>query len=265
MPGGPPRKQGLPCVHAFVSATGHSPLYPGVAPADNNEGKKYESRLAGWPADLADSVGARSAWGWLGWIATTCAIAVVLAPLVPPVQARPFHTSDRQAYELATNHLFPGLPVQHVVYVESIPQSGIADGLYCPARSVIDIRVLNDTISRSDYIAILRHEYGHALLCTWFEWGSSGDGAFESLVDFTTTNTVDVPSQLAGVALEYRAHPRQFGVYASSDFAEWLAEAYVSYVAGDDLPPHVKSFYDSLRSVEDPSQCATRAAAQDSE
>lgn len=200
-------------------------------------------------AKLVGSVGARGAWGWFGWIALTCAIAAALPLLKPPVQAYPIGSTDRHAYVLATGNLFPALPVQHVVYTESIPHFEAADGLYSPDQSVIDIRVLNDSLSRADYIEVLRHEYGHALLHTWCEQDSSGDEAFESVVDFTTTSTADVPAQLAGLALEYRADAGQFGTYASSDLAEWLAEAYVSYMAGNDIPPQVRAFYDSLRSA----------------
>ena len=189
---------------------------------------------------------ARGAWGWLGWVAATCVVGAVVFHSMPVRVTHPVGTSDRQAYVLATENRFAGMPVQHVVYTDSIKQNHEADGLYLPDEAEVEIRVVDNTLSKADYTEVLRHEYGHALLYTWCVLDSDGDAAFDNVVHFTAKHADALPAELAGVGRDYQADPDLFGAYAKTSLVEWMAEAYVAYMAGEDVPPSVKSFYDGL-------------------
>ena len=190
---------------------------------------------------------ARGAWGWVGWVATTCVIATAIVHGIPAAQAHPIGSTDRQAYTLATGDLFPELPVQRVEYVDKIAGYPNADGLYEPQKATILVRVPDDDLPKTEYVQIIRHEYGHVLLYTWCEKDSYGDPAFEGVIHYTVHNTDALPDELAGVAREYRDDPDAFGAYGGTDLAEWLGEAFVAYMAHGDVPPRTVAFFDSMK------------------
>jgi hypothetical protein len=170
--------------------------------------------------------------------------AVALAQPVP--ETRPIGTTDRQAYDLATQDRFPWLPLQHVEYAEHSAAVGPADGYFFPDRRLIVVTVRSGALSRADYLAVLRHAYGHALL---FEWCVAGEGvgSFEGAERFTGDAGASLPEGLLGAAADYRAAPGLFGSYARRSLCEWLAEAYAAYVSGDDVPARTGAFFDALQ------------------
>ena len=197
---------------------------------------KVRSRGFRWFVGLA-----LAAWA-LAW-------GVVIAE---PAQAvHPIGTTDVQAYELATGGQFRWLPVQHVEYEDRAIGDDAVAGYFRPESGEVVVVLHEGSLSRDEYVAILRHEYGHALLFAWCVACDGGKGWFEETLRLTPTHDADLPEELRGPAAEYRADPERFGSYAQCCLCEWMAEAYISYVAGDDVPAQTRSFFDSLRSVDD--------------
>jgi hypothetical protein len=183
----------------------------------------------------------------LALIAWALAWGVVLAKPAP--QVHPIGTTDLQTYELATGGQFRWLPVQHVVYEDRAAGDGAAEGYYRPDSGEVVVVLREGSLSRDEYVRILRHEYGHALLFAWCIACDCGEDWFQETLQCTSFRDTDLPKELQGPAAEYRADPGRFGSYARCCLCEWMAEAYASYVADEDVPAQTRSFFESLRSV----------------
>jgi hypothetical protein len=180
------------------------------------------------------------------WVAVAGVLAWAIVLAEPAAEAHPVGTSDRQAYELATGGRFPWLPVQHVEYRDAEVGAGEADGYCAPEQSLVTVVLRSGSLPRDEYVAILRHEYGHALLYTWCTSCGCGEDGFLETLQFTPTGGAGLPEGLRGPAKDYRADPGYFGSYARRSLCEWLAEAYAGYVAGDGIPEATSEFFDTL-------------------
>jgi len=188
-------------------------------------------------------------------------LALLLAgPLaVPRVVAwldsewHPPTSSESDTYRVATQGKFSSIPYRRHVRLVKAPLDLIDASKAIPAGwydvtdrsiTVVNNGNLGDSVM---FAHKLRHEYGHAFVHDYLRarHGITGGLVVMSLLQRLgphATLPKEMSDELAPLYREYRDSPALFGPYASTSFGEWLAEAYVAYVANSKLPPSTERF-----------------------
>ena len=170
-------------------------------------------------------------------------------------------TGDKQqTYVLSCANRFSGLVIPRDFSIDKKAPAGLDGvlGYYSEDnRTIHIIDQSSENLPMKDYFSyVVKHEYGHALLADYMDSQYEGSMAlvmYKRIKVLTPSMMKEsdiqaLPEDLRPAAREFMENPTRLGKYASTAFAEHMAESYARYVVGLYTPPAAKKFYQDLES-----------------